>query len=238
MNNQNNDLTYDNYPYGNYPNNYGPYGAVTQKPKNSNATVIIAGAIMTLTLVIFGFIMVNLMKKDTQPTVIYTPSQTESSSSYTPAPEQAQTPVTESAPVEVDDSYINMGPRYTDVFVQSNDLVDNYGNRYACAYRINGTEKEFTINIPDSSYRYLKGTFALSEFDSRQNYVYARITVFDENGTKIYVSGDIDEKHPEPINMCVNVSGYKTVKVMIEGCSQYVTPITLISEGLFLCKDL
>ena len=233
--NQNNNLTYENNPYGYY---------LSQAPqqKNSNAPIIFLAIVMILAMGIFGFFMTNLIGRNSnQPTVIYTPSAPQQTApavpDYTPAPSSNNSEPQKAEERIVDNKDSNIGARFTDVFVQSNDLVDNFGKVYAHAYKINCVEKEFTIAL-DGTYQYLKGTFALSEFDSMQNYVYARITVFDENGHKIYVSGDIDEKHPDPINMCVDISGHKSVKVMIEGCSQYVCPITLISEGLFLTNDI
>lgn len=137
---------------------------------------------------------------------------------------------------ELDDSDFNIGRRYSDVFVQGNDLKDNYGNIYSNAYKIIASDKTMSISL-DGKYRYLKGDFALSYEDGDEDFNYARVYVYDEDGNKIYVSRDISQNDPEPIRMLVDVSGCKRIRVEIEGYDRYVIPVTLISSGLYLSND-
>ena len=137
---------------------------------------------------------------------------------------------------EVSDRDFNIGRRYTDVFVQGNDLTDNYGHTYKSAYQIIANDKTLKISL-DGTYRYLKGSFALSYEDSGDDFNYARVTIYDGNGKKFYVSRDISKKDPSPIDLYVDVSGLSTIEVEIEGYDRYVIPVTLISEGLYLTNE-
>ena len=139
------------------------------------------------------------------------------------------------ANLDITNNDVHSGTPYTEIFIQSNNLVDNFGNTYGNAYRLRANDASVYVTV-NGDYRYIKGTFAIMK-DSASVFNHFVIYAYDEDGTQIYKSETIDPSHPEPLDICIKVSGCKTVRIKFSGYDRFFNSLEVISTGLYFSNS-
>jgi len=199
---------------------------------DKNAVIAVLLAIVLTSMSVTGIVCwrayrnQNAKAGQSKPTVIYVPVNTTTTTT-------TEKPVTTASgeikkDLRFNDTMTGMGDRYSSVFQQGQYSKGIDSHDYDYYVGLNSQRIRIPLN---KDYRYLKGTFVLSDFNRTKTYLSAQILAYDAgNSVPFYTSKEITENnYADVIELRIDTSVHDDIILEFP----YFRDAVLVTDGLF-----